>query len=229
MKEPVIELRSVGKTYGRGPSKVVALDDVTLTLWAGEVVALVGRSGSGKTTLLNIAAGWEPPDAGEMLWQGAPYDVSALGWARVGLVPQSLGLIGEFTLRENVEYPVRLARADAEASRRVEALLEESGIAAIADRFPHQASLGEQQRAAVARALVLDPPIVLLDEPTSHLDRARASELFGELLVTSRRGTCCLIATHARDVVSAATRVLQMEDGHLSEFPTKTASFPEQA
>jgi putative ABC transport system ATP-binding protein len=127
-----------------------------------------------------------------------------------------MGLMGELTLRENAEYPLRLARRKDKPDD-LEALLQRLGIAAIADRFPHQASLGEQQRAAVARALILEPPLVLLDEPTSHLDSERARALFAELLAAADRGTACLVATHARDVVRNAARVVAMEEGSLRE------------
>ena len=211
---PLVELRSVSKTYRGGSTDVVALRDVSLALWEGELVVLVGRSGSGKTTLLSVAAGWEPPDAGVLLWEGRTLDPSKVDWARLAVVPQGLGLLGEFTLRENVEYPLRFTRND---DGDVEGLLSRLGIAKVADRYPHQTSLGEQQRAAVARALVLRPPVVLLDEPTSHLDTARARTVLQELVDAARRGTACLIATHARELVANASRVIVMQDGRLQE------------
>jgi ABC-type lipoprotein export system ATPase subunit len=211
---PVVELRSVGKTYRGGGEDVVALHDVSLALWEGDLVVVIGRSGSGKTTLLSVAAGWEAPDAGALLWEGHALEPSKVDWAHLAVVPQGLGLLGEFTLRENVEYPLRFTRHDAGD---VDGLLTRLGIDRVANRYPQQTSLGEQQRAAVARALVLRPPVVLLDEPTSHLDTARAKTVFQELVDAADRGTACLIATHARDLIAHATRVIVMRDGRLQE------------
>ena len=212
--KPIVELRSVSKTYRGGGVDVSALREVSLTLREGDLVVLVGRSGSGKTTLLSVAAGWEAPDTGELLWQGRAWDPSRVAWARLAVVPQGLGLLGEFTLRENVEYPLRFAGRD---RNDVEGLLTRLDIEKVADRYPHQASLGEQQRAAVARALILQPPVVLLDEPTSHLDTGRTQTVLQELVAAARRGAACLIATHARELVEHASRVVLMQDGRLEE------------
>ena len=212
--KPVVELRSVSKTYRGGGMDVSALRDVSFTLREGDLAVLIGRSGSGKTTLLSVAAGWERPDAGDILWHGNSPVPTSVDWARLAIVPQGLGLLDEFTLRENVEYPLRFSTGERDA---VDGLLSRLGLEKVADRYPRQTSLGEQQRAAVARALVLRPPVVLLDEPTSHLDTARARTVFEELIGAARRGTACLIATHAPELVAHATRVIVMRDGRLQE------------
>jgi ABC-type lipoprotein export system ATPase subunit len=212
--KPIVELRSVSKTYRGAGTDVSALRDVSLELREGDLIVLVGRSGSGKTTLLSVAAGWEQPDTGMLLWEGRALDRPSVGWARLGVVPQALGLLSEFTLRENVEYPLRFADRQRDD---VERLLVRLGIEKVANRYPHETSLGEQQRAAIARALVLRPPVVLLDEPTSHLDAGRANAVVQELVAAAGRGTACLIATHARELVEHASRVVRIDDGRLEE------------
>jgi putative ABC transport system ATP-binding protein len=192
---------------------VHALDDVSLTLRAGELVGLVGRSGSGKTTLLNVIAGWEHADTGTIDRAGT---CSATpGWEELAVVPQKLGLFDELSVRENIEYPARLHGRLEELGGRVEELMEDLGIAHLAARYPKETSLGEQQRTAVARALVLSPTLVLADEPTGHQDAAserRVLEAFGR---AAAEGGCCLIATHNASLAPRLDRVLEMADGRL--------------
>ena len=164
----VLDANALSKTYRRGDEVVHALDDVSLTLRAGELVGLVGRSGSGKTTLLNVIAGWEHADAGTMELSGARS--ATPGWDELAVVPQKLGLFDELSVRENLEYPARLHGRLEELRGRVDELMEDLGIAHLAARYPKETSLGEQQRTAIARALVLSPTLVLADEPTGHQD-----------------------------------------------------------
>ncbi|SCX39007.1 putative ABC transport system ATP-binding protein [Klenkia marina] len=200
------------KRFHRGAETVTALDGVDLEVHAGELVALVGPSGSGKSTLLAVLCGWETPDAGTLRIGsgGAP---RGLGWGELALVPQALGLVPDLSLADNVLLPTRLAAPD--ASVRAGELLAAVGIAHLADRYPHQASLGEQQRAAVARALVLGPTLVLADEPTAHQDRGHADDLLDALADTARGGSAVLLATHDEVAWSRADRVLSMRDGRL--------------
>ena len=202
------------RTFHRGPESVHAVDDVDLALHEGEVVALVGRSGSGKTTLLDLLGGWERPDAGSITWHGD--DVAEEpGWGEVAIVPQQFGMIEEFTLRKNVEYPLRLAGAR-DASERVDGMLDKLGIAHIGDRLPSEVSVGEQQRAALARAVVKPPRLLLADEPTGHQDRAAARAVLAVLSDAASEGTCCLVATHEPHVARFADRVIRMSDGRLA-------------
>src|SRR5262249_58551473 len=138
---------------------VHALRAVGFTLRPGELVALVGPSGSGKSTLLNVLCGWEEPDAGGLDWRGelAGRSPDGFGWAELALVPQALGLLADLTLGENVLLPARLSRRLGEFRDRARALTELFGVAHLSGRYPRQASLGEQQRCAVARALLLRP------------------------------------------------------------------------
>jgi len=206
----VSAVRAAGlvKRFRRGAESVTALDGVDLVVEAGEVVALVGPSGSGKSTLLAVLCGWETPDAGTLqVGSGAP------GWAELALVPQALGLVPDLSLADNVQLPARLARHG--SAEQAERLLADVGVAHLADRYPHQASLGEQQRAAVARALVLRPALLLADEPTAHQDRGHADVLLDALVGAARGGTAVLLATHDEVAWSRADRVVSMRDGRL--------------
>jgi putative ABC transport system ATP-binding protein len=205
------------KTFVRGAESVHALDGVDLAVTPGELVALAGPSGSGKSTLLALLCGWETPDSGTLAYAGAlagrPAD--GLGWAELALVPQALGLLPDLSLADNVLLPARLAGDLAAARTRAAGLLDAFGIAALADRYPHQTSLGEQQRAAVARALLLRPAVLLADEPTAHQDRASADTLLDALVGQARAGSSVLIATHDEVAWRRADRVLAMRDGRL--------------
>ncbi|MGH2687089.1 MAG: ATP-binding cassette domain-containing protein, partial [Actinomycetota bacterium] len=158
----VATLRSAGKRYRRGDETVHAVEGVSLDLLAGETVGLVGRSGSGKTTLLNLLAGWERPDRGRVDRAGPPEP----SWREVAVIPQQIGLIDELTIGENVAFPAKLAGEVEPRSSLIDQLLDALGLTHLRDRFPQEASLGEQQRAAVARAAVLGPRLLLADEPT---------------------------------------------------------------
>jgi putative ABC transport system ATP-binding protein len=210
----ILDANGLSKAYRRGEEVVHALDDVSLTLRAGELVGLVGRSGSGKTTLLNVIAGWEHADAGTIERSGSESAVP--GWDVLAVVPQKLGLFDELSVRENLEYPARLHGRLEELRGRVDELMEDLGIAHLAARYPKETSLGEQQRTAVARALVLAPTLVLADEPTGHQDAAserRVLEAFGR---SAAEGGSCLIATHNASLAPRLDRVLEMADGRLA-------------
>ena len=210
----ILDANGLSKAYRRGDEVVHALDDVSLTLRAGELVGLVGRSGSGKTTLLNVIAGWEHADAGTIERSGSESAVP--GWDELAVVPQKLGLFDELSVRENLEYPARLHGRLDELRGRVDELMEDLGIAHLAARYPKETSLGEQQRTAVARALVLAPTLVLADEPTGHQDAAserRVLEAFGR---AAAEGGSCLIATHNASLAPRLDRVIEMADGRLA-------------
>jgi putative ABC transport system ATP-binding protein len=218
--EPLVELRGVTKSYRRGPEEVHALREVHLTIGAGRVVVLFGPSGSGKSTLLNVLYGWERPDAGEIVWtEGGPGPFER-PWRDVALLPQSLGLLEELSVRENVELPIRLAtrrRPDEEASHRVDGLLSHLGLEALAERLPSEASVGEQQRAALARALVMRPRLLLADEPTGHQDEGWAKVALRMLQMAARSGTTCFVATHNEEAAAYADDVLRIRDGSVDQ------------
>jgi ABC-type lipoprotein export system ATPase subunit len=180
-----------------------------------------------------VLAGWEPPDAGELTWAAAPAPISrgtpsgfpgllrrgGPGWSELATVPQALGLLDDLTVRENVALPVRLRLGPRRATEgRTEELLGLFGLAELADRSPSETSLGQQQRAAVARALVLTPQLVLADEPSAHQDAAWVHDVFAALRqVVHDRGAACLVATHDPDALAFADRVLRLADGELTE------------
>ena len=207
------------KAYKRGPERVVALDDAHFALGTGELVALVGPSGSGKTTLLNLIAGWEDPDAGEVRWCPDPAArMDRLSWADLAIVPQRLGLVEELTVEENVALPLRFGAGDdaPDAHAAVATWLDRFGLADLAPRLPHEASLGEQQRTALARALVRRPRLLLADEPTGHQDEGWASGVLAALRTACDEGTTVFMATHDTEHLDLVDRVLRIDDGHLT-------------
>ena len=215
----VAEAVEVVKTFGRGGEGVAAVDGVSVAVRAGELAALLGRSGSGKTTLLNLLAGWERPDAGRVriagLVQGA--GGAAVPWTEVAVLPQRFGLLPELTVRENVEYPARLAGRLDEARAWTDELLGELGLHALADRFPLETSIGQQQRTALCRALALRPRLLLVDEPTGHQDAGSALAVVGALRTVAEGGTACLVATHDEEVAALFDTTHAMAGGRLVE------------
>ncbi len=209
-------LRAIGleKTFARGPERVHALRAASFELRSGEVVGLTGPSGSGKTTLLNVLCGWERPDGGtiSILDERVPRPAD-VAWDRVGILPQDLALFEELTIAENVRLPMRLGGGAGVGA--VEALLEELGLTELASRLPDEASLGEQQRAALARAFVLAPDVLLADEPTAHQDETWTKEVMRSIRGLASRGTACLVTTHDPDAMEFLDRRLTMRDGEL--------------
>ena len=203
------------KRYSRGVETVSALAGVDLQVDAGEFVALVGPSGSGKSTLLALLCGWETADEGELSYLGPLGDrrPDTFGWRDLALVPQALGLVTDLSLADNVLLPARLRGVSATEEPRARELLADFGLDHLADRYPHQASLGEQQRVAVARALLLRPAVLLADEPTAHQDRGHADGLLDAVVEAARSGAAVLIATHDELAWARADRVLSMRDG----------------
>ena len=214
-----VRARGLDKTYARGDERVHALREVSLDLHPGELVALVGPSGSGKSTLLNVLCGWERPDDGTLDWTealaGLPPD--RLPWGQLAIVPQALGLLEDLSVEENILLPARLTGRLKELRPRGEELMSALGIAHLTGRYPRQTSLGEQQRCAASRALVLSPTLLLADEPTAHQDTGWTDAIFTEFRALLRHGGACLIATHNPETWGYADRVLAMHDGELRE------------
>jgi ABC-type lipoprotein export system ATPase subunit len=195
----VLRASNLSKAYGTA----LALDDASLEVRAHELAVVVGRSGSGKSTLLMILGGWQTPDEGS-----APIDTS---WSNLGFLPQRFGLLPELTVRENVDLPARIAGREGATDE----LLESLALDELADRQPTEISVGQQQRVALARALCLRPPILLVDEPTSHQDAASAERVWACLADATARGAACLVATHEPDAAARANVAWTIEDGRL--------------
>jgi ABC-type lipoprotein export system ATPase subunit len=204
----VLALAGVTKSFVTPAGSVAVLDGVDLTVTGGEVVAIAGRSGSGKTTLLTIITGWDRPDAGSVERRGA-----ARRWSELAILPQSLALLDELSIAENVTLPLRLA-PDVTGDD-PSGLMARLGIDHLADRFPNEVSLGEQQRAALARAAVIRPQLLVADEPVSHQNREWAETMMHVLGLLAAEGTACVLATHDEIAFAAADRVLELQGGRL--------------
>jgi len=219
-----IQLDHVARHYTLGDSIIRAVDDISLSIPTGEFLALLGSSGSGKSTLLNLIAGLDRPTAGAVIANGQDLSrVSSLELARyrrqtVGMVFQSFNLLPRMTLEENVELPLRLAEVDRpDRATRVREALERVGLTKRVGHRPSELSGGEQQRAAIARALVNGPRILLADEPTGNLDSATGESiltLLGE--VQKSLGMTIVMVTHERSLAQRfANRLVVMGDGKL--------------
>ena len=206
--EVVAHTDGVRKTFHRAGEDIVAVDGVSLDVHAGRLAAIVGRSGSGKTTVLSLLAGWERPDAGTVFVPGTT-------WADVAVLPQRFGLLPELSVRENVAYPLRLA-GDPDAAR-VEELLASLGLEELADRAPSETSIGQQQRTALARALVVRPRVLLADEPTGHQDAGSALAVVRALRDAAEEGTACLVATHDEEVAGLCDETLALTSGRVAD------------
>ncbi|RBM14781.1 cell division protein FtsE [Prauserella sp. PE36] len=200
---PILTLSGVRKDYGR----TTALAPVSLELYPGELAVLTGPSGSGKSTLLMIAGGWETPDDGEVKPHPPLPDVGMAEqpWEHLGVVPQSISLLDELSIEDNLAFAARrTAGAD------VAGLLAALDLAPLAGRLPGETSRGEQQRAAVGRALAAGASLVLADEPTSHQDRRRGALVLDVLRAAADRGAAVLIASHDPVAIARADREITL-------------------
>ena len=220
----LIEARGLRKTYSGDGVDVRALDGVDLDVGTGEFLAVMGPSGSGKSTLLHVLGALDVPDEGSIALDGR--ELSGLSRAqladvrrkKVGVVFQFFNLVGVLTVGENVALPAVLDRSDDAAARsRAAALLDELGLGQSTDKLPSQLSGGEQQRAAIARALINDPAVVLADEPTGNLDRRSGIEVMAMLRRVNERGQTIVLVTHDPAVAAHARRVVFMRDGRLED------------
>jgi ABC-type lipoprotein export system ATPase subunit len=201
----VVAAAGVRKRYRRSAETVDALAGVSLEVGAGELVVVIGPSGAGKTTLVNVLCGWDTPDAGEVRRTGGD------GWHDVAVVPQGLGLLEELSAEENVGLPLRLAGKNPDVAR----VLDGLGLGQLARRSITEISMGERQRTAVARALAVQPRLLLADEPTSHQDAGFARVVLTHVRAAADAGSACLVVTHDSDGAEAADRVLELRSGRL--------------
>ncbi len=223
----MVVVDKLAKRYRSGDVRQVVFDQLNFRVEPGETVALLGASGSGRTTLLNLVSGIDSPDAGQVLLDGV--DVHALAEPartllrrrRIGFVFQFFNLIQTLTVGENIALPLELLGEDkASATQRADELLVAVGLDGLVERFPETLSGGEQQRAAIARALVHRPALLLADEPTGNLDEDTAAHII-ELLtrLARQQGTTMLLVTHSQSVARSADRVLRLSHGQVTDEP----------
>jgi lipoprotein-releasing system ATP-binding protein len=225
MTHPVLEARNVQKSFTQGPVTLEVLQGVMLAVEAAERIAIVGASGSGKTTLLQILGGLDRPTTGQVLVDGQDIHLmseDARGMLRnraLGFVYQFHHLLPEFSALENVAMPLLVRRTAApEAQERAVEILERVGLGRRLDHRPYQLSGGERQRAAVARALVTQPKIILADEPTGNLDGLNAESVFELMLELNREsGTSLVVVTHDLRLANRMERVFEIQEGKLTE------------
>jgi putative ABC transport system ATP-binding protein len=221
---PAVETHDLRKTYGAGETAVHALDGVSMTVAAGEMVAIMGPSGSGKSTLLHLLGALETPSGGKIALAGRPYEglgekqLTLLRRETIGFVFQFFNLLPALTAEENVLLPALIAgRRDAEIRARASELIDRVGLGARRAHLPSELSGGEQQRVSIARALLLEPELVLADEPTGNLD-SRSSAGVLELLreLNADEGHTIVIVSHDPGAAATAERVVFLRDGRLA-------------
>ena len=227
MPQPLIEAVELSKSYRLGPHRIDAVADVNLTIAAGEFVAIMGPSGSGKSTFMNLLGCLDAPTAGRYLLDGVDVrsksgdTLAAIRNRKIGFVFQNFSLLPHVDVLANVALPMVYAgtrRRDRLA--RARSLLEAVGLAHRADHRPSQLSGGEQQRAAIARAIANDPRLVLADEPTGMLDTATSHEIMALFQRLNRTGITIVLVTHEPDIARCAERIVTFRDGRIADDTT---------
>lgn len=221
---PLIHAHDLCKSYKSGHGRIYPLKNVSISLHAGEFVAIMGPSGVGKSTLLHILGCLDRPDSGTYWLDGRDvsslddHDTSLLRATKIGFVFQSYNLLPQCTLMENVAMPFMYGKkTPGDSLARAEKAIEEVGLSERLTHRPSELSGGEVQRAAIARALVIDPLVVLADEPTGNLDRENTEAILNLFKKIHQRGTSLLVVTHNQDVARSADRILHITDGLISE------------
>jgi len=219
----LIEVRQVGKDYQSGESTVQAIKEMSLYIDDGEFVSIMGQSGSGKSTLLSILGGLNHPTRGRMLLDSLDiYELSSeqradLRSEYIGVIFQSFQLIPYLTVLENVKLPMAITGKKAKIQDKMARdVLNRVGLANKADRLPDQLSGGEQERVAIARAIVNKPPILLADEPTGNLDSTTADEIMNLLKELNAEGQTIIMVTHNPEACKHTARTIQVKDGSCS-------------
>ncbi len=224
---PQIELSGIERVFLLGDSEVHALHQLDLRIGAGEYVAVMGPSGSGKSTLLNLLGLLDRPNVGTYRLEGrdvttlSPEEQARVRSERIGFVFQSFHLVPRLTAAENIALPMMLAGiAPAERNKRVEQALKDYGLTNRANHRPNELSGGQRQRVAIARATIMQPAVILADEPTGNLDRATGEEVMRLLEALNQSGVTLIIVTHDTVLGARAGRQLRMEDGELRHDST---------
>ncbi len=220
----ILDVRGLKKVYVTrlGGNKVEALKNVNFSVAAGEYVAVMGESGSGKTTLLNILAALDKPTAGSVVLDGKDLstvkesDIAAFRRDNLGFVFQHFNLLDTFTVEDNIYLPLVLAgKPYREMNAKIAPIAEKLGITDLLKKYPYEISGGQKQRAAVARALITSPKLILADEPTGALDSKATDELLGLFRAINRTGQTIIMVTHSVKAASSAGRVLFIKDGEV--------------
>ncbi len=222
--EIVLELSSVSRSYGTGDTAVTALDEVSLQLRRGELVAIMGTSGSGKSTLLTIAGGLDRPTSGRVFVNGTQITglgakkIAALRRKTLGFVFQDYNLVPVLTAIENVALPLELDGISARAARRsAKYALEAVGLLELANRYPDDMSGGQQQRVSIARAIVGDRSIILADEPTGALDSVTGESVLSMMRQRIDSGAAGILVTHDARHAAWADRIIYLRDGRITD------------
>jgi putative ABC transport system ATP-binding protein len=229
----LIRLAGIERVFHLGDSTVHALDRLDIGIEAGEYVAIMGPSGSGKSTLLNLLGLLDRPDAGSYHLEGrdvttlSPDEQAAVRSRRIGFVFQSFHLVPRLTAAENIALPMMLAGIPAaERATRVAQALKDFGLDQRSDHRPDQLSGGQRQRVAIARATIMQPAVLLADEPTGNLDRATGDDVIHLLETLNARGVTLIIVTHDPKLGARARRQLSMEDGRLKHDSARDGALP---
>ena len=223
-REPIIEIQNVYKCFPAGDTQITVLTGISLTIQKGEFVSIIGPSGSGKSTLLNMMTGIDRPSSGQIRVAGCPIHTMSEGqlaaWRgeHVGIIFQFFQMLPTLSLLDNVILPMELAGKYSPRERQTRAthLLEMVGLAAQMHKLPNVVSGGEQQRAAIARALANDPPLLVGDEPTGNLDSRTSQAILGLFSQVASQGKTLVMVTHSQEMAARAPRVVEIRDGKIS-------------
>lgn len=219
---PLIELDHVTKTFDIGDEKYKALDDISLSISAGEFVAIMGPSGSGKSTLMNIVGLLDRPTSGTYALEGKPVslamsdrDQARLRGEFIGFIFQNFNLLANLDVQANVQLPASYVRTTINAGKRATELLTSVGLGHRLGHSISKLSGGERQRVAIARALMNNPKVILADEPTGNLDSKSGQEVVNILRELNRKGTTLIIVTHSDELAALAQRIIRIKDGRV--------------
>ena len=219
--ESIIKTENLSKSFKRGSNTLFAVKNVNFTLEEGDFVNIIGRSGSGKSTFLNLLSGLLKPTEGKIFAKGkdmsdfSDREISKYRNEVIGFVPQSLGTLPNLNVLENVSLPYYLFKRDDSAYEKAAMLLDMMGILHLKDDFPRNLSGGELKRVLIARSMINSPELLILDEPTSDLDKNTTVEIMDLLKKINSKGTALIIVTHELDILKYGNILYQMEDGSL--------------
>ena len=220
----ILSAESVYKSFQSSPLPLEVLKGVSLSVEQGDTIAIVGRSGSGKSTLLSLLAGLDAPSQGLIVVEGREWtqmsetEASQMRSETMGLIFQQFHLLPHLTARENITLPLELLKKSNQSPEKIDQLLQSTGLSQRSHHYPNEMSRGECQRVAIARSLILEPKVLLADEPTASLDD-ETSQSIGDLLfnLPKQRGAALVIATHDIELARRCKKIFRMNHGRLTE------------